>query len=262
MDSGHTGDYSRFEPGDFSTSCYPFDQGPAYIGNSLDHRRIATSLKPVFLLLCGLDKSELELYVSEYPHSRELLSRISCDNRNRKTFVRKLSTAVQYFFRFLRKQTMETCRTHGLRVTSVGISVPGQWPGAVEDYLADVFLQNFCGRGEGHEHFRVGRDNIFFHSETQALAHFFFKHHGDDPRVTKSRDGVFLLADFGGQNLVRGIVLPSILLPRADRRYLTILRGQNISTYQVGPGLDGRMTFFEMGFSAGVLSVLPPGSLK
>lgn len=108
VDSGHIGDYSRFEPGDFSTSCYPFDQGTTYIGNVIDRERIATSLKPVFLLLCGLDREELEDLVSEYPHAQELLRGMDPQSKNHKTFKRKLNTAVQYFFRFLKTQTLET----------------------------------------------------------------------------------------------------------------------------------------------------------
>ncbi|MBE3045845.1 hypothetical protein IMZ48_25535 [Candidatus Bathyarchaeota archaeon] len=200
VDAGFVGDPNRFEPGDFSTSCYPFDNGYAYIGNKPGRGRLATSLKPVFLLRCDLDEHDLEPLIAEYPHSKELLSRIRQPGHI--VFRRKLTTAVRNFFDCLGKRTIEACEHYGFKITAVGISDPGQWPAAVEDYMADMFLENF-NRGPRSPHFPIARDNVFFHGETQALAHFFFRPHANNPRVFHSKTGVFLLADFGGQNLVR-----------------------------------------------------------
>ena len=223
VDAGDVGDHSRYELGDFSTSCYPFDTGPAYIKNIVDRERLSTSLKPVFLLLTKeLSNDDLLPLISEYPNSNELLTRISELHPRHNNFRRKLETAVKNFFQYLGKRTIETCKQHGFRITTVGIADPGQWPADVEDYMAEVFLANFDRGGAGCRYFPVQRDGIVFHGETQALAHYFFRHQADDPKVCKSKNGVFLLADFGGQNLVRRNTPPECLIFTREQS-LTVL---------------------------------------
>lgn len=196
-------DYTRYEAGDFSTSCYPFDEGEAYIGNALDHKRMATSLKPVFLLLSAIDTAELRPLISEYPNAERLRTLMHGRSPQHRRFRQKLKTAVATFFHFLRERTIITCDAESLCITSVGISVPAQWPAAVEDYMADAFRKKFLF---GSVHFKVPEDGIHFHSETQALAHYLFRHHASQLLVAKTGQEIFLLADFGGQNLVRHVV--------------------------------------------------------
>lgn len=164
---------------------------------------MATSLKPVFLLLSAIDTAELRPLISEYPNAERLRTLMHGRSPQHKRFRQKLKAAVASFFHILRERTIITCDVDSLCITSVGISVPAQWPGAVEDYMADVFRKKFL---YGSVHFKVPEDGILFHSETQALAHYLFRHHAAQLLVAKTGEEIFLLADFGGQNLVRYIM--------------------------------------------------------
>lgn len=203
VECDHFGDFSRYEPGDFPTSCYPFDGGNPYTGSDFDPNRIATSLKPVFLLLAPIDPEDLMPLIREYPDAEHLWSRINGEEPHHRRFKKNLKKAVVRFFEALREKTVETCKARSLRITSVGISVPAQWPAVVEDYIADTFLQKFF---YGVIHVKgVRRGDIFFHSETQALAHYLLKHHSRNLMGPTSKEEAFLVADFGGQNLVSDI---------------------------------------------------------
>ena len=190
----------RYEPGDFPTSCYPFDRGNPYIGGDVDPNRVATSLKPVFLLLAPISPGDMMPLIREYPDAERLWNSINGDESHHRRFRKNLKRAVVSFFEVLRETTVQTCKERNLRITSVGVSVPAQWPAVVEDYIADTLLQRFFHsviyvKG-------VTRDDIFFHSETQALAHYLLIHHGSNLMGPMSKEEAFLVADFGGQNLV------------------------------------------------------------
>lgn len=197
------GDHTRYEPGDFSSSCYPFKDGDdeePYVGNALDHVRLATSIKPVFLLLAQTEPGSFRHLLFEYPHAEELLSRM---DKQGNPFRTKLRAALDGFCEFLRDRAIKTCNKERLRVTSVGVSVPAQWPAAAEDFVADTLLKKLLKRAAC---FKVTRGDIMFHSESQALAHFLFRHHTSELKVRGSDQGIYLLVDFGGQNLVSSIL--------------------------------------------------------
>lgn len=203
VECDHYGDYSRYDPGDFPTSCYPFDGGNPYIGSDFDPYRIATSLKPILLLLSPISPEELGPLIREYPDAEQLWTRMDGDEANHRRFRKNLTKAVVRFFEVLRENTVNTCKSRSLRIISVGVSVPAQWPAVVEDYIADMLLQKFF---HSIIHVKgVCREDIFFHSETQALAHYLLRHHGSKLMGPTSKEEAFLVADFGGQNLVSQI---------------------------------------------------------
>ncbi|MBE3045923.1 hypothetical protein IMZ48_25950 [Candidatus Bathyarchaeota archaeon] len=197
------GIHTEFEPGDFSSSCYPFESDrekkPYIENNKTDPTRRATSIKPIFLVLADIPRRRLRPLLSEYPHADEILERLDSEDR---PFRQRLHAAIAGFCDALRKRLVALCNKEELRVVSVGISVPSQWPAEVEDFMADVFVAKLLKRAECVQ---VSRDQILFHSETQALAHNVFKEAGRllEPRGTTMKG--FLLLDFGGQNLVSSV---------------------------------------------------------
>ncbi|MBE3045058.1 hypothetical protein IMZ48_21380 [Candidatus Bathyarchaeota archaeon] len=188
-------DNCRYNAGEFSSSCYIFDnKGSCYLGNEVDNDRVATSIKPIFLLLSDIEASVLEPLMHQYPHGDKLLGL-----RKDRAFLKKLNKVLDAFFNTLRDRVLRVCNDHDLRITMAGIALPTQWPAEVEVFLGDVLQKTLL---KTHALIRVPRGGIFFHGETQALGHCILKACAGKllPRGTKS--GTFLIADFGGQNLV------------------------------------------------------------
>ena len=195
-------DLSRFEPGDFSSTCYPFegsDDDEPYIGNELDYFRLAVSLKPVFLLLAEPEPDSIRTLIREYPHAGRLLERLEDGDSSLRTTLR---TALEEFCSFLRDWALSACDDEKVRVTSVGISLPAHWPVIVENYVAELFLTNLFHEADC---FNISRDRIFFNSESQAIAHYLFKRRLPVLRMRDLDEETFIVADFGGQNLVSSV---------------------------------------------------------
>lgn len=194
---------NRHEQGDFSTYCYPFDGSKGdrvYIGNEHDYKRLATSLKPFFLLLSGLSPEDLKPLIQEYPHAEKLQAVVNSEDCQARRSKQRFEKAVAEFLGDIRSHTVEACRREGMQVIRVGISIPKQWPLEVEHYMSKMFRKKFFINSvhlKVHEH-----DQVFFHTEAQALAHYHFKHHSRELMGPTRKEAVFLLADFGGQNLV------------------------------------------------------------
>lgn len=185
---------------DFSSSCFPFDDGDPYIGNHPDTSRIATSIKPAILLLCDLEPATLRSLVLEYPHGEILLrKKYTKDRKDKRVFEKRIEEALRLFFDVLRDRTVAACKDENLQVTSVGIALPGHWPKEVENFLTKFSLETFL---KGHSHIKVHSSGIHYHSETQALGHYIFKHRVQALKSYGSNKSTLLLADFGGQNLV------------------------------------------------------------
>ena len=189
-------DNCRYDAGEFSSSCYiSDDKGPCYLGNEVDSDRVATSIKPIFLLLSEIEPSVLEPLMHQYPHGEKLLGL-----RRNRAFLTKLYQVLDAFFNTLRDRVLRVCNDYDLRITMAGIALPTQWPAEVE-----VFLRGYLQKTLLKNHqalIKVHRDGIFFHGETQALGHCILEACAGKllPRGIKS--GTFLIADFGGQNLV------------------------------------------------------------
>jgi hypothetical protein len=187
---------NSFDPGDFSSRCYPFHTGSkVYKGNTEDRDSQAASLKPVLLLLSGLSEQELHPLIIEYPVAQKILN-----NLHSTTFRRRLDTGVQQLFRILWKATVEVCMENELCITGIGVTTPQQWPSQVDKLYEQVILESFCARTSAY--LRINTESIYFLGETQALAHFLFHHHANKVWVRGFEEDVLLILDFGGQNLV------------------------------------------------------------
>ncbi|KAK2021278.1 hypothetical protein LX32DRAFT_687862 [Colletotrichum zoysiae] len=172
--------------GDFPSVGYPFEpEGPVYLGSDFDPNRRPISLKYAFYALAEPDKKDdmLKQYVMATP----LTSR-----RGDQDFRDRLMRGLRELFLVLRKEVDTTCRVQKLKISTVGISIPSQWTTDFEDVyrriIVDVFEQS--------------RDNIRFHTETEALAHVLLRNH----RITLPECGdnmyeVYLFLDFGGHNM-------------------------------------------------------------
>lgn len=195
-----SGDSVHYAAGDISSSCYPFDGLRPYIGNTIARDRIATSLKPLFLLLSDIPVDAVRPLVQEYPHTEELLRRTKGQGAEQQRFRENLDRALADFFQLLRDRLMRSCRFNRVRVVSVGVAVPAHWPEVVHATITDYLLRKLLRNAA---HVQVEREDIFFHTETQALAHYLFKRYEKRTlNVPPSNEQGFLLADFGGQNLV------------------------------------------------------------
>lgn len=140
--------------------------------------------------------------MEQYPQGYVLLEKKNSQSKHaRRAFEKKLLQVLDLFFKALRDQVLAVCKDEGLRVTSVGITIPGQWPAVVEDFFTRTVMKTLLKK---ETHIQVPRGNIYFHTETQALGHYIFEHRADLLRQYGTNKGTFLLADFGGQNLVSG----------------------------------------------------------
>lgn len=211
VESDQFGDHTRFEPGDFSVACYPFQQSSAggpYIGNAIDKDREGMSLEPVFLLLSDADPARLRKIVLEYPHGEVVMELMEGRGRRDRQFRANMKKALSDFVKVLGMRLIETCQKERVRVTQVGFALPAHWPCAVEPTIWNCLLQKLLKSGSN---IQFSRDTVFFHTETQALAHHLLRHCSRKSlKVPSAKWRDFLLADFGGHNLVSGPPCPRI----------------------------------------------------
>lgn len=131
------------------------------------------SLKPALPLLSDVDPAYLRSIVLEYPYGEQVLGYMAGSSRNHRRFRANLKKALSEFAKALGARLAEACQKERLQVTSVGFAVPAHWPYAVEATIWDKVLQKLI---KASTNIRFTRDTIFFHSETQALAHHLFRH--------------------------------------------------------------------------------------
>ncbi|KAK2049971.1 hypothetical protein LZ31DRAFT_627269 [Colletotrichum somersetense] len=172
--------------GDFPSVGYPFEpEGPVYLGSDFDPNRRPISLKYAFYALAESDEKDEML--KQYVLATALTSL-----KENPDFRDRLMRGLRELFLVLRKEVDNTCRQQKLRISTIGISIPSQWTQDFErvyrNIVVDVFEQS--------------RDNISFHTETEALAHVLLRNH----RITLPECGdnvydVYLFLDFGGHNM-------------------------------------------------------------
>ncbi|KAL0941658.1 uncharacterized protein CTRU02_204421 [Colletotrichum truncatum] len=187
---------AQYKEGDFSSTAYPFDTDqPVYIGELIDPKRQGISLKYAFYVL-----------VNESDHGEDnLFKQYSLVNPLRRhkddpNFIFRLETGLRDLFSAVRKLATQQCKNRRLKITSIGLSIPSQWTLDFEDAYRRIIIDVFG----------VPRDGIFFHTETEALAHFLLQDHralllesGDEEGECDSVADyeVLLFLDFGGHNM-------------------------------------------------------------
>ncbi|ORY68911.1 uncharacterized protein BCR38DRAFT_424659 [Pseudomassariella vexata] len=178
---------SRFDKGDFSSTGYPFDEdGPIYMGEKVNPRRESISLKYAFYpLVDGSDE-----FIEQYRLAEPLMRR-----RNDQKFLDRLKQGLMDLFSRLFRRVNEVCGVMRLRVMSIGLSIPSQWELDFEDLY----------RGIVAEAFHHPSEDIFFITETEALAHFLCTDIDHRNHLVENRDhihhDVVLVLDFGGHNM-------------------------------------------------------------
>lgn len=125
-----------------------------------------------------------------------------CDllnNWERSTFETELTAALSRFFDSVRDATLATCVREGIRVTSVGITLPEQWPRAAAELFISVSRTTFL---RTDTHFNVSRDDIHWSNETQALCHYILKDRAEMLQKYGSSGFPVVLADYARPNPV------------------------------------------------------------
>lgn len=177
----------RYQPGEFSSNCYPFDDGPVYLA-APDPSRLSISAKYIFYALTNRSDQVLRQHIQDYPPAEALLRRSrdpAFRNRLRSGLVALLSTireAVDYF-----------CQVKHFSIQSIALTVPAQWTLEFETLYRDLVV----------EIFEYEPDRIFFYTEIEGLAHTLITNHADELGLgDESPELITLFMDFGGHNMV------------------------------------------------------------
>ncbi|KAH9234502.1 hypothetical protein K456DRAFT_1696579 [Colletotrichum gloeosporioides 23] len=189
----------KYGEGEFSSAGYPF--GPdqrVYFGERGNKNRQEISLKYVFYVLVPeVDHGE-DKFFEQYALVSPLRER-----QHNPAFRQKLRRGLVDLFSAVRIMVQEQCKARGLRVTSIGLSVPSQWTMEFEDVYRDIVAEVFNEVTSPNE-------QLSFHTETEALAHFLLQHHleqllGQEILFAIQRNKiaykVLLFLDFGGHNM-------------------------------------------------------------
>lgn len=182
---------AHLRPGDYPSAGYPFEtHGDVYVGGNLAPDRQEVSLKYGFYPLAyanGLDDYQDDM-LEQY-----LLVRPLMDRKNDVRFLARLRQGISELLAVLYEDVKQVCKSEGLKVTRIGLSIPSQWTMEFMEVYADIASDVFV-----HP-----KDAIFFHTETEALAHFLLK---ESLLTIQARPddaySVFLFLDFGGHNMV------------------------------------------------------------
>lgn len=173
---------TRYDRSDFSSTGYPFDDGKVYLGNDPNPHRQPTSLKFGFYVLANAS-DEL---VKQYPLVQPLLER-----KNDLAFRDRLYQGLEGLLLVLRDHVNKLCKAKRLSISTIGLSVPAQW-----NLDFERVYQNLVAAVFSHP-----PSEIYFHTETEALAHYLFKDHIDELQDNGANDALLFL-DFGGHNMV------------------------------------------------------------
>ncbi|RYP07767.1 hypothetical protein DL764_002314 [Monosporascus ibericus] len=179
---------NRLTVGDFSVAAYPFGRsGKVYLGDDPDPERESVSLKYAFYVLANASDELLEQY--------QLLDKFR--SRKHDPVLRKMlqEGLEQLFSRFFGR-VKDVCKTRRVLITKVALSIPSQWTLEFEDAYRDVIAR-------AARVVNTSAIEIFFVTETQALAHFICCNYLDILILHPNRAGfeVFLFLDFGGHNM-------------------------------------------------------------
>jgi hypothetical protein len=174
---------TRFEKGDFSSYGYPFEDNEerVYLGDKPNPHRLAISLKYAFYYLANAPPELLREYSLVHP----LVKR-----KGDPVFRRRLEQGLLELFSTIKRRVLEVCNVENLRVETIALSIPSQWTLDFEDTYRRLIAKSFDFTPE----------NIYFHTETEALAHFLFKKHFHQLGCSGKHDMILFL-DFGGHNM-------------------------------------------------------------
>lgn len=223
---------TRYEKTDFSSKGYPFDDGHVYVGDTINPERRPTSLKFGFYVLANASDELVE----QYPLVNPLLER-----RTDLEFRTRLIQGLEGLLSTIQVRVRQICRSKKLTITTIGLSIPAQWNLDFEDIYQELVSRIF----------KHPASEIYFHTETEALAHCLFKDHLDelqDEPDNRAHDALLFL-DFGGHNMVSSLHADS----RRTNSGLTHL--QNGCLFKVIRGQDGTANFYRAGDSFGMPSL-------
>ncbi|KAK3311916.1 hypothetical protein B0H66DRAFT_571251 [Apodospora peruviana] len=199
----------RYLTGDFSSSGYPFDdRGPVYLGEDTSPDRQVVSLKYGPYVLVNTSDSLLQEYLLVGP----LMER-----RHDVKFRDRLRRGLEDLFRVIEARVKEICKRERLQIVEIALTIPAQWTLVFEDLYRNIVADVF----------KCPSSNIFFCTETEALANFLLTDHLEDLGEDGCHHEVILLLDFGGHSA-------------------------NGCMFEVIQGEDGESSFFQIGKSFGV----------
>ncbi|KAI8316435.1 hypothetical protein K4K61_007341 [Colletotrichum sp. SAR11_59] len=185
--------------GEFSSAGYPFEPGkPVYLGEDGDPDRHEISLKYAFYILVDEADHGKDSFFEQYALVNPLRK-----YRNDVDFRQRLRRGLVELFSAVRDMAREQCESEGLRITSIGLSVPSQWTIEFEDVYRDIIAEVF-------DELTRPEEQICFHTETEALAHFLLRNHIKqllgvhtfrELKRNSSAHKPLLFLDFGGHNM-------------------------------------------------------------
>ncbi|RYP33739.1 hypothetical protein DL767_004606 [Monosporascus sp. MG133] len=179
---------NRLTVGDFSVAAYPFGKsGKVYLGDDPDPERESVSLKYAFYILANGSDELLDQY--------QLLDKFR--NRRHDPVLRKrLQQGLEQLFSRFFGRVKDVCKTRRVLITKIALSIPAQWTLEFTDVYKHVIAR-------AARIVNTSAIEIFFVTETQALAHFICSNYLDILILHPNRTGseVFLFLDFGGHNM-------------------------------------------------------------
>ncbi|RYO94230.1 hypothetical protein DL766_002260 [Monosporascus sp. MC13-8B] len=179
---------NRLTVGDFSVAAYPFGRtGKVYLGDDPDPERESVSLKYAFYVLANGSDELLEQY--------RLLDKF-CSRKDDPVLRKRLQEGLDQLFSRFFGRVKNVCKTRRVLITKIALSIPSQWTLEFEDVYRDVISR-------AARVVNTSEIEIFFVTETQALAHFICGKYLEiliqHPNGAGSE--VFLFLDFGGHNM-------------------------------------------------------------
>jgi hypothetical protein len=169
--------------GDFPSTLYVFD-GPLddvyYVDRQAKYRQ-SVSAKYAFYPLAGMRDTLLE----QYPPVHYLM-----DRRDSPQVRAQLRRGLMALLSVLRDGALTVCRIKGFCIARIGLTIPVQWTLEFEDVYSRLVSDVFA----------MDPANIYFYTETEALARYLYKYHADalDP---KNQYNTIMFFDYGGHNM-------------------------------------------------------------
>lgn len=182
-----------FKIGEWTSTGFPFGAGCPYTGAHVEEGRFGTSLKPGFVIGSDLPLTEKLAQISDYPHARYIAAKL----RQNESRSRRYVEAINMLFKELAEAVSAKCQTKGIRITSIGVAIPGHWPWEVQLQYHKMVHQVFSGVLSA-----ITMNDIHFHSETQAMMHYLFRLRLDIFTKRHDSNSKVIVIDFGGQNIV------------------------------------------------------------
>lgn len=182
-----------YKTGEWSSTGFPFGRGIVYTAAHKDMKRLAVSLKPGIVLASDLPTDEKLELIRDYPHGEFIEPRVS---GNLEHYSRQYKLGISTLLGEVAHAVSAKCKAKNIRITSIGVGIPGHWPLEVQTAYHDMLYQEFWFLSA------ISKSDIHFLSETQAMTHYIFRLQLDIfTQRHDSRDEVIVL-DFGGQNIV------------------------------------------------------------